>query len=172
VASCFVPLQRLKQNYSKVGRTRACVKTRCLRHDAKKEHNWNEWDYENCRTPVWVMMLTSVLSFLSRVLMLVLTQLVCGRPKALTYMIKEQWSNKREQWIPFLKEDKVLRGPQSQGISKLSSEWFSDSWRPRDAILQSFLRYNYRSRRKGFLGVFGFQASRGGCEVFELYYAI
>jgi hypothetical protein len=23
------------------------------------EHSWNEWDYENRRTPVWVMMLTS-----------------------------------------------------------------------------------------------------------------
>jgi hypothetical protein len=26
----------------------------------RKEHSWNEWDYENRRTPVWVMMLTSV----------------------------------------------------------------------------------------------------------------
>jgi hypothetical protein len=25
----------------------------------RKEHSWNEWDYENSRTPVWVMMLTS-----------------------------------------------------------------------------------------------------------------
>jgi hypothetical protein len=25
----------------------------------RKEHSWNEWDYENRRTPVWVMMLTS-----------------------------------------------------------------------------------------------------------------
>jgi hypothetical protein len=25
----------------------------------RKEHSWNEWDYKNRRTPVWVMMLTS-----------------------------------------------------------------------------------------------------------------
>jgi hypothetical protein len=25
----------------------------------RKEHSWNEWDYENRCTPVWVMMLTS-----------------------------------------------------------------------------------------------------------------
>jgi hypothetical protein len=25
----------------------------------RKKHSWNEWDYENRRTPVWVMMLTS-----------------------------------------------------------------------------------------------------------------
>jgi hypothetical protein len=29
----------------------------------KKEHSWNEWDYENRRTPVWVMMLTSASCF-------------------------------------------------------------------------------------------------------------
>jgi hypothetical protein len=26
----------------------------------RKEHSWNKWIYENRRTPVWVMMLTSV----------------------------------------------------------------------------------------------------------------
>jgi ribosomal protein L39E len=25
----------------------------------KMEHSWNEWDYKNRRTPIWVMMLTS-----------------------------------------------------------------------------------------------------------------
>jgi hypothetical protein len=33
----------------------------------RKKHSWNEWDYENRRTPVWVMMLTSAfVSFVSR----------------------------------------------------------------------------------------------------------
>jgi hypothetical protein len=54
----------------------------------QKEHSWNEWDYENRRTPVWVMMLTSVFVSLSHVLMLVLTQLVCGRPNV--YCIQNQ----------------------------------------------------------------------------------
>jgi hypothetical protein len=32
----------------------------------RKEHNWNEWDDENSRTPGWVMMLTSAfVSFVS-----------------------------------------------------------------------------------------------------------
>jgi hypothetical protein len=36
------------------------------RHDVcdmtqRKEHSWNEWEYEIRRTPVWVMMLTSAL---------------------------------------------------------------------------------------------------------------
>jgi hypothetical protein len=32
----------------------------------RKEHSWNKWDYENRRTPVWVMMLTSAfVSFVS-----------------------------------------------------------------------------------------------------------
>jgi hypothetical protein len=32
----------------------------------RKEHSWNEWDYENCHTPLWVMMLTSAfVSFVS-----------------------------------------------------------------------------------------------------------
>jgi hypothetical protein len=32
----------------------------------RKEHSWNEWDYENRRTPAWVMMLTSAfVSFVS-----------------------------------------------------------------------------------------------------------
>jgi hypothetical protein len=29
----------------------------------KKEHSWNEWYYENRRTPVWVMMLMSTFVF-------------------------------------------------------------------------------------------------------------
>jgi hypothetical protein len=57
------------------------------RHDVcdmtqRQEHSWNEWDYENRSTPVWVMMLTSDLLLLSHVLMLVLRQLVYGRPKS------------------------------------------------------------------------------------------
>jgi hypothetical protein len=32
----------------------------------RKEHSWNEWDYENSRKPVWIMMLTSAfVSFVS-----------------------------------------------------------------------------------------------------------
>jgi hypothetical protein len=32
----------------------------------RKEHSWNEWDYKNRRTPIWVMMLTSAfVSFVS-----------------------------------------------------------------------------------------------------------
>jgi hypothetical protein len=50
----------------------------------RKEHSWNEWDYENRLTPVWIMMLTSAFVFLSHILMLVLTQLVCGRHKSST----------------------------------------------------------------------------------------
>jgi hypothetical protein len=56
----------------------------------RKKHSWNEWDYENRLTPVWVMMLTSPscwqitnearLHILSHALILVLTQLVCGGP--------------------------------------------------------------------------------------------
>jgi hypothetical protein len=38
------------------------------RHDVcdmtqRKEQSWNEWDYKNRRTPVWVMMLTSASCF-------------------------------------------------------------------------------------------------------------
>jgi hypothetical protein len=77
----------------------------------RTEYSWNEWDYENRRTPVWVMMLTSAfVFFLSHVLMLVLTQLVCGRRNSGCFLESAALKRTCAFWFgPTWREDRRAR---------------------------------------------------------------